>query len=265
MNSLEQFSLKGRTALVTGAAGYLGSAMSTMLADAGAHVILNVRSIARGESLLRTIEARGGSAELLELDVSDELAVQDYFAHSGPSALHVLVNNAYKGMGGTIETSTADDYLASYQISLVAAHNMLRSALPALRRAVQQTGDASVINVGSMYGVVSPDRRVYDSPAGTNPPFYGATKAALIQWSRYAACEFGSEGIRVNAISPGPFPSTSVQDDAPEFVNKLALRVPMGRIGQASEIAGPVLFLASAAASFVNGVNLSVDGGWTAW
>jgi len=265
MNSLEKFSLKGKTALVTGAVGYLGSAMSAALADAGAHVILNVRSVARGEPLLRTIEARGGSAELLELDVSDEVAVQDYFAHNGLSALHVLVNNAYKGMGGTIETSTADDYLASYQVSLVAAHNMLKCALPALRCAVQQTGDASVINVASMYGCVSPDHRVYESPAGTNPPFYGATKAALIQWSRYAACEFGLEGIRVNAISPGPFPSSFVQESAPEFVSKLASKVPMGRIGQACEIAGPVLFLASAASSFVNGVNLSVDGGWTAW
>lgn len=265
MSSLEKFSLKGKNALVTGAAGYLGSAMSVALADAGAHVILNVRTFTRGESLLRSIEARGGSAEILELDVCDELAVQDYFTHSAPGALHVLVNNAYKGKGGTIETSTADDYLDTYRVALVAAHNMLKCALPALRRAVQETGDASVINIGSMYGVVSPDSRVYDSPAGTNPPFYGATKAALIQWSRYAACEFGAEGIRVNAISPGPFPSTSVQSEAPEFVGKLASRVPMGRIGQAGEIAGPVLFLASAAASFVNGVNLSVDGGWTAW
>ncbi|MTZ15520.1 SDR family oxidoreductase [Pseudomonas sp. JL972] len=265
MNSLGKFSLKGKTALVTGAAGYLGSAMSVALADAGAHVILNVRSGARGEPLLRTIEAFGGSAELLELDVSDEVAVQDYFTQNGPSALHVLVNNAYKGMGGTIETSSADDYLASYQVSLVAAHNMLKCALPALRCAVQQTGDASVINIASMYGVVSPDHRVYESPADTNPPFYGATKAALVQWSKYAACEFGLEGIRVNAISPGPFPSSSVQESAPEFVGKLASKVPMGRIGQACEIAGPILFLASAASSFVNGVNLSVDGGWTAW
>lgn len=265
MSCIDRFSLYGKTALITGAAGYLGSAMAKALAEAGAHVIINVRSSARGEPLLREIHAQGGSAELLVLDVSDQQAVQQYFAQGGPETLHVLVNNAYKGKGGTIESSDAGDYLDSYQVAVLAAHNMLKGALPALRRAVRESGDASVINVGSMYGVVSPDPRVYDTPAGTNPPFYGATKAALIQWSRYAACEFGAEGIRVNSISPGPFPSDSVQQDAPAFVAKLAAKVPMGRIGQAGEIAGPVLFLASAAASFVNGANICVDGGWTAW
>jgi NAD(P)-dependent dehydrogenase (short-subunit alcohol dehydrogenase family) len=265
MSRIDRFSLSGKTALITGAAGYLGSAMAKALAEAGAHVMLNVRNAARGEPLLRQIHAAGGSAELLVLDVSDQQAVQAYFAVRGPEPLHVLVNNAYKGKGGTIESSDAGDYLDSYQVAVLAAHNMLKAALPALRSAVRECGDASVINVGSMYGLVSPDPRVYDTAAGTNPPFYGATKAALIQWSRYAACEFGGEGIRVNSIAPGPFPSHSVQQDAPAFVAKLAEKVPMGRIGQADEIAGPVLFLASSAASFVNGANLSVDGGWTAW
>jgi NAD(P)-dependent dehydrogenase (short-subunit alcohol dehydrogenase family) len=265
MNITEKFSLKGKNVLVTGAAGYLGSAISFALANAGAHVFLNVRTYDRGEALLRAIEARGGSAEILVLDVSNELSVQEYFLHRGPHVLHVLINNAYAGKGGTVETSSADDYLDAYKVAMGASHNMLKHALSALRRAVQETGDASVINVGSMYGIVSPDSRVYDSPADTNPPFYGAAKAALIQWSRYAACEFGPEGIRVNAISPGPFPSISVQTDAPSFVEKLASKVPLGRVGQSDEIAGPVLFLASEAASFVNGVNLSVDGGWTAW
>lgn len=264
MSGLELFSLKGKCALITGASGYLGSAMSMALARAGAHVILNVRQFSRGETLLKSIEACGGSAEILELDVCDERAVQDYF-FKFPGALHILINNAYNGKGGTIETSEPENYVAAYQISMVASHNMLKAALPPLRLAVQESGDASVINVGSMYGVVSPDTRVYDSPASTNPPFYGAAKAALIQWSRYAACEFGSEGIRVNSISPGPFPSTSVQNQAPDFVSELASKVPMGRIGQAREIAGPVLFLASPASAFVNGINLPVDGGWTAW
>jgi NAD(P)-dependent dehydrogenase (short-subunit alcohol dehydrogenase family) len=87
----------------------------------------------------------------------------------------------------------------------------------------------------------------------------------MIHWSKYAACEFSKEGIRINSISPGPFPSMEVQRTAPEFVARLQQKVPMGRVGQASEIMGPVLFLASSAASFVNGTNLVVDGGWTAW
>jgi NAD(P)-dependent dehydrogenase (short-subunit alcohol dehydrogenase family) len=116
-----------------------------------------------------------------------------------------------------------------------------------------------------MYALVSPDLRVYDTAAGANPPFYGAAKAALLAWTRYAACEFGKENIRVNAISPGPFPSNKVQAENSAFVTRLAARVPMGRIGQSHEIGGPVLFLASSASSFVNGTNLIVDGGWTAW
>jgi NAD(P)-dependent dehydrogenase (short-subunit alcohol dehydrogenase family) len=177
----------------------------------------------------------------------------------------VLINNAYAGGGGTILTTESDQYRQSFEVTLVAAHNLLRAVLPALRLGVEQSGDASVINVASMYGLVSPDLRIYDSAKGANPPFYGAAKAALIQWTRYAACELGPQGIRVNSISPGPFPSDDVKQTAPDFVERLAKRVPLGRVGIATEIQGPVLFLASPAASYVNGANLVVDGGWTAW
>ncbi len=116
-----------------------------------------------------------------------------------------------------------------------------------------------------MYAMVSPDLGVYDSGNVANPPFYGAAKGALLQWTRYAACEFGKEGIRVNSISPGPFPSDAVQEKDPDFIMRLAKKVPMGRIGLAKEIKGPTLFLASSASSYVNGSNLVVDGGWTCW
>ena len=134
-----------------------------------------------------------------------------------------------------------------------------------MRKAVQQNGEASVINLASMYAMVNPDQRIYVSAAEVNPPFYGAAKAALIQWTRYAACEFGAEGIRVNSISPGPFPSEAVQKNNPAFIEKLASKVPMRRIGLSDEIKGPTLFLASSASSFVNGTNIVVDGGWTCW
>lgn len=259
------FSLVGKNVLITGAGGYLGAAMAQAVCAAGAHALLNTRSWERGEQLLNELTMQGYSAELAVFDVGDETQVRDYMGAFSPRALHVLINNAYAGAGGTVESSTSEAYIAAYNVSVVAAHNVLKYALPALRRAVQLAGEASVINLGSMYGIVSPDSRVYDSAAGTNPPFYGAAKAAMIHWSKYAACEFGKEGIRVNSVSPGPFPSLEVQKAAPEFISKLQQKVPMGRVGQAHEIMGPILFLASSAASFVNGANLVVDGGWTAW
>src|SRR5690606_10873889 len=100
----------------------------------------------------------------------------------------------------------SDSYKLGYDVTVIAAHNLIKSSLANLRLAVKQRGGASVINMASMYALVSPDSRIYDSPSGVNPPFYGAAKAALLQMTRYAACEFGPEGIRVNAISPGPFP-----------------------------------------------------------
>ena len=183
--------------------------------------------------------------------------------HNEP--LHILINNAYVGGAGSIECANEAAYTASYDVTLVAAHRLLVAMLPNLRQAVQQCGDASVINTASMYAMVSPDQRIYQTANAANPPFYGAAKAALLQWTRYAACEFGKEKIRVNSVTPGPFPSSAVQATNPAFIEKLAAKVPMGRIGAVNEIKGPILFLASPAASFVNGANIVVDGGWTCW
>jgi NAD(P)-dependent dehydrogenase (short-subunit alcohol dehydrogenase family) len=261
----EIFSLSGRTALITGATGYLGSAMAIVLAEAGAHILVNSRSQERSDALVKTLVDSGYTAESAVFDITDQQAMDKFFLAWQKLPLHILINNAYVGGAGSIEFSKAADYTNSYDISVLASHNLLNSALPSLRVAVKQSGDASIINLASMYAMVSPDQRIYESAQGVNPPFYGAAKAALLQWARYAACEFGAEGIRVNSISPGPFPSESEQINKPDFIKKLANRVPMGRIGLSDEIKGPVLFLASPAASYVNGANLVVDGGWTAW
>lgn len=265
MGVLEKFSLSGRSALVTGATGHLGSAMAWALAEAGGHILINSRSPERCQSLAAAICNAGYSAESAAFDIRDETQVREFFVGKGDQSLHCLINNAYAGGAGTIETAQDEFYRQSFEMTVVAAHNLLRHALPALRRAVRASGDASVMNVASMYGVVSPDFAIYDTAASTNPPFYGAAKAALLQWTRYAACEFGAEGIRVNSISPGPFPSDHIQKTDPAFIERLEGKVPMGRIGAAHEIQGAVLLLASPASTFINGANLSVDGGWTSW
>jgi NAD(P)-dependent dehydrogenase (short-subunit alcohol dehydrogenase family) len=129
---------------------------------------------------------------------------------------------------------------------------------------LEKAESKSVVNVASMYGMVSPDDRIYGESGRNSPPFYGAGKAGLIQLTRYLACHLASKNIRVNAISPGPFPPQSIRIDDPEFHARLAAKVPMGRVGLADEIGGAVQFLLSEAASFITGVNIPIDGGWTA-
>ena len=261
---VDLFSLSNKTALVTGATGYLGSAMVFALAEAGAHVLVNSRSQERCDALVKSVRGGGFSAAPAVFDVTSAAAIELFFSqHRVP--INILINNAYLGGAGSIELASEASYVSSYGVTLVAAHHLLIQALPWIRKAVESSGDASVINLGSMYGMVSPDQRLYEAKNFANPPFYGAAKAALMQWTRYAACEFGPEGIRVNSLSPGPFPSDAVQEKDPAFIRRLSQKVPMGRIGLAEEIKGPTLFLASPAASYVNGCNLVVDGGWTCW
>ena len=262
------FQLEGRIALVTGATGHLGTSMSSVLAMAGATVIVNARNRAAATQLAGALRKQGHQAIAMPFDVTIESSVRRALAkiENEFGRLDVVVNNAYAGGAGTIANAKAADFSKAYRISVEAAFRIVQLAHPLLKRAaVKSRSSASVINIASMYGVVSPDPGVYGSSGANNPPFYGPAKAALIQLTRYLACHLAADRIRVNAISPGPFPSDAVADRSPEFIAELSRRVPLGRVGHSVEIAGPLLFLASDASSFVTGSNLAVDGGWTAW
>jgi len=265
MSINELFSLKDKTAFVTGATGYIGEQICLGLASAGANVIVQGRSEEAVNALVHSIQHLGGAAEPAVFDLLDENATNAYFKKVPFEKLNVLVNNAYSGIGGTIDCSNDQNYRDSFEIGLVVVQRLFKLCTPMLLEAKKIDNLASCINIASMYGHVAPDLGVYESAQGSNAPFYGAVKAALIQWTKYAACEFGALGIRVNCISPGPFPNVHTQKISPKFVQKLSNKVPLKRIGQAKELQGSVVFLASGSSSYVNGANLTVDGGWACW
>lgn len=259
------FRLDDKNVLLTGAAGHLGRSMAKALADAGATVWLNGRQRPALEALRDEITARGGQAEVTDFDVTDEHAIDAGISliEKRSGRLDGIVNNAYSGSTGSLETAGAAEFADAYDVTVTAAVRLATRALPLLRQAGPES--ASIINISSMYGIVSPDPRVYDTPEAVNPPHYGAAKAALLQLTRYMACQFGKDGIRVNAVVPGPFPANAVRESDPDFVARLAAKVPLGRIGRPDELGGPVVFLASKASSYMTGSTLVVDGGWTAW
>lgn len=266
--ALAQFRLQGRVALLTGATGHLGKSMARTLAEAGAHVVLNARKRDALEALAAELGGRGGSISIACFDVTDEAVVRNSLDQVADKRgrLDVLVNNASSGRPGTFETATAADFDQAYRVNVTAAFQLLQLSLPLLKKSAQQTpGGASVVNIASMYATVSPDPSIYGVSGANNPPYYGAAKAGLVQLTRYAACHLAPDRIRVNCISPGPFPSAHFLERDPEFGARLAAKVPLGRTGSPNELQGPLLFLASDASSYVTGANLVVDGGWTAW
>jgi len=254
------FRLDGKTAFISAARGHLGQAMCRALGAAGAHVIANGRDAAALAAFTATLAAEGISAEAAVFDVTDIAALRAFFA--GRTRLDILVNNAVAMQVKSFDALGAEDFARTYQSAVTVAFESCRAALPALARAVAQSGDASIINIASMYGAIAPDARLYADRAGQSPFHYGPAKAGLLQLTRHLAAEFGPRRIRVNALTPGPFPA-AIAD--PAFGERLAGKTMLGRLGNAAEIGGPLLFLAAPASSYVTGATIAVDGGWTAW
>ena len=202
------------------------------------------------------VRARGFAADLRHPEHITELveAVTGEFGQ-----LDGLVNNAYYGAANDFESMTFEQWTSGLHGAVSSAMLLTQAALPHL-----EASQGSVVNIASMYGMVSPDPSLYEGTSFANPVNYGAGKAALLQFTRYAAVHLADKGVRVNAVSPGPFPSQAVQAHE-TFKDHLARKVPLGRIGEPDEVQGAVAFLLSDAASYITGHNLVVDGGWTVW
>jgi NAD(P)-dependent dehydrogenase (short-subunit alcohol dehydrogenase family) len=260
--------LRGRVALVTGASGWLGLPMAEGLAEAGAEVWLAARGREALEEETEHLRDAGHRVHALVMDVTDPVQVRDGIASivDRSGRLDILVNNAHVGRPDGFDVDDDAGFARAAGQATTATWRLIHHALPLLERAAEETGDASIVNVSSMYGKVSPDHRVYpqaDMPR--NPLFYGAAKGGIDQMTRWLAAELGPRRIRVNTLSPGPFPQRDLPERNPGFIALLAERTPLGRIGRRDEVKGPLVFLASPAASYVTGTDLAVDGGWMAW
>jgi NAD(P)-dependent dehydrogenase (short-subunit alcohol dehydrogenase family) len=265
---INRFRIDDRTILLTGSTGHLGSALARGMAIAGVKLIIAGRS----EQKLALLEAQLASltpcSSTLTFDIGDPAQCRQAVAQIAERVgrLDGIVNCAYSGRISIVETTRDDDFTFAWGQTVTGPFAIVQAALPMLREAGHRlSGGASIVNIASMYGRVSPDPRIYGTSGKNSPPHYGAAKAGLIQLTRYLSVHLGSDRVRVNSISPGPFPPPSIALTDREFHARLCDKTPLGRIGAAEELIGPVLFLLSDAASFVTGADLAVDGGWTAW
>jgi gluconate 5-dehydrogenase len=265
----ELFDLKGRVALVTGGAGWLGTAMSEALAEAGANLAIASRGVEKCQALANRLSENGPECIALKLDVTDEDQVRSVVDRTADhfGRLDILINNAYSGPvhessdATDIDNATGDDLLASFRGNTLQYFLAAQQAVKHMRKAKA----GSIINNASMYGVVGSYPDAYTGLPVNSPINYHACKGGVVHMTRHMAVYWAKDNIRVNAVSPGPFPKTEMKDRLADFIARLEKKTPLGRMGLPHEIKGVTLLLASDAGTFITGQNILVDGGWTAW
>jgi len=251
------FDLSGRTALVTGGSYGLGVVWATALAQAGADVALTARSAPLLEQVageLSDATGRRVTAHPGDVTVDDDVrrVVAEVVAEHGH--VDVLVNNAgvNEATGRSSEQTSSEHFRHAIEVDLIGVWNYARE----VGRHMLERRSGSIVNIASICGMGATE---YANPA------YHAAKAAVIQLTRQLAAEWADRGVRVNTISPGFFMSEMIRE-AMEMTGTgpwIESRTPMRRLGDHPELAGPLVFLASDAASYVTGVNLPVDGGYS--
>jgi NAD(P)-dependent dehydrogenase (short-subunit alcohol dehydrogenase family) len=271
----DAFSLRGRVAIVTGAAGLLGREHCRALGAAGAIVIATDVDASACEATAATLrDEMTGPVHAIAADVTAPeslLALRDrILALAG--RIDVLVNNAaINDRFDDAAHAARQSQFANYPVEMfrrVLDVNVtgvfLASQILGGEMARRRAG--SIVNVASTYGLVGPDQRIYRRPDGTQAFWksaaYPASKGAVLAFTRFLATTWAEDGVRVNSISPG---GVAQEGQEPYFVHQYSARTPLGRLADPRELRGAVLFLASDASSYVTGTNLVVDGGWTAW
>ncbi len=269
----ELFRVEGKIAVVTGGLGQLGRQFVLTLADSGARVAVLDSRVDDAVVAARFGERRHDPAlRFYRVDVTDRASLEAGLQQMQElwGTPHILINNAAldsppnapAAENGPFETypeSSLDTVLAVNLKGVILCCQVIGGAMAA-------AGRGSIINISSIYGLVSPDQRIYAYRAAQGAPFfkpvaYAVSKSGLLNLTRYLATYWAPKGVRVNTLTFGGV--FNHQDEA--FLREYCARVPLGRMAREDEYNGAILFLASDASSYMTGANLVIDGGWTAW
>ena len=252
MTSQNLFDLTGKVAVVTGGNGGIGLGIAMGLAGAGANIVIAARSVEKTAQALEDIRALGVEAHGITVDVTQEPAIQRMITntidHMG--RLDILVNNSGIAVRAQPQELTASQWDSVVDVNLRAAFLASKEAYPQMVKA----GGGKVINVGSMYSIFGSD---WGAP-------YAASKGGLVQLTKSLAVAWAKDNIQVNAVLPGWIVTDltrGIQDADPNRYDNISRRIPTGRWGEPSELAGAAVFLASTASGYVTGATLAVDGG----
>ena len=249
--------LKKKNVMITGAGGQLGTCFALAFASEGAALWLTDASPERLAKVAGQVPSENMLGTLV-MDVTQPESVESAFAKiRARGSLDVLVNNAGVGVFTPFWERDYQEFMHVMSVNVGGTFLCTREAL----RVMKDQGQGAIINIGSVYGVVSSDPRIYTDCARMNSEAYSASKAAVIHLTKYFAVHAAALGVRVNCVSPGGVFANQGED----FVGNYAQRTPLNRMANAKDICGAVIFLASSEADYISGQNIVVDGGFTAW
>ncbi|HLC81147.1 MAG TPA: SDR family oxidoreductase [Candidatus Nanoarchaeia archaeon] len=259
INYLNKFRLDSKLVLVSGGLGLIGRETSLALAQAGARVIILDIYEPKGLSFEKECRANNLMVTFCKFDITDldQLAANIEALIKQYGLIEVWINAAYPRTADWQQAGlNIDSWRKNIDLQL---NSTCISTIKVAETMVQNKVKGTIINFGSIYGVVGPDVGLYSNSGLILPPAYAAIKGGIINFTRYAASYFGKNGIRVNTICPGGVENNYGE----EFVLRYSGRTPLKRMAKPEEVASAVLFLASEAASYITGITLMVDGGWT--
>ncbi len=256
--------LRGKNVLITGGYGFLGKSLCTEFSSQGANLII-MDKVAADQAFLDVLHSQGIKTEFIQVDFESQDSRTDAILKilSKYSKLDILINNAAfvgttaaPGWAVPFAEQSVETWRKALEVNLTTPFHLVQGLLGLLHK----SDNPVVINLGSIYGSLGPDWEMYAGTSMGNPAAYAASKGGLIQLTRWLATTLGPK-IRVNCVSPGGISRN--QDE--QFVKKYITRTPLSRMALEDDIVSAILYMCSSSASYITGINLEVDGGWSSW